>query len=1199
MTKKLYVVLFTLFIIFLNISWVSGQDKMDIANSVFKNSTVLINPVTKSPSNIRIKQGDQISLKSFFNEYKKTFGLSNDNEIRSYKVSTDKLGQTHHRYKQYYKGVELAEVQFILHEKNGLVFQSNGNLVHNLNLDVSPSLSESDALKYALASINAESYVWQYKKNEAFIKKEQNDPDATMYPKGVLMLSAKNFKIAPGNFHLVYRFDIYSEKPMNRYYVDVDANTGEIINKISRMRYGDVQGQGTSVYNGVISLTVADTAINTQIPSRWHLDSWSAYNGLSWWVADPSLGNQGGYSNTWYEGLDTDPVSLSGSDLTLQFYHRYSVETPGGEPSGYDGWDGMNVRISTDDGTTWQVLQNPVPAYKSSSLYSFGEEHGEGPGVPGWAGTNDTWTNVSFDLSIFEGQTVRIRFAFASDPGYATDDGGPDLFGWQIDDISITNSSGTLYTNDGIASGITPINLVKEAIIIPGNYRLRQYNRGGGIATYDAKNGSSFSLSVDFVDPDSNFDSNNSMVGVSVHWGLENTYDYFLNTFGRNSFDDNGGKMIAYAHFDDQWFNASWDGTRMRFGDGTSNSTPLVSLDVVAHELTHGVTDYTADLIYQDESGALNESFSDIFGTAVEFYTLGTNANWFQGEGATRLRSLSNPNQYGQPDTYRGDYWYTGTEDGGGVHTNSGVQNLWYYLLTEGGSGVNDNGYSYSVTGLGIEQASQIAYRNLSTYLVPSSGYSDARYGSILSAIDLYGDNSPQLESVIESWNAVGILKPALVPTVGIDSDTLHLEAEASATTDTLEVTISNYGLPVLAVTDIQITGSDFQLLNLPVFPDSLDYDEGITLKIVFTPTQEGIQTENLSVTSNDPTNSTKTIIVEGNGYVIAPAFDKVMYASSGTQNSGNTLYLNKQTGIGTNIGLSSYTDIQGLSINPVNKQLYGVRSDDISSEIHKIDVITGNSFPVLSLDLPGMTAIAFDNSGALFGALGTGEIYSIDVTNGSYNLISTSKIEILAMTFDPLTNELWGTIQSAFGKPKDKIYKIDVNTGDTTFVGQTGFNVTTNDLAFDENGTLYGIKGTGSQVCDLFTIDVFTGVGTIIGSTGLRALTGLAYAETGIVGVKQERNVNGLPDHFALLQNYPNPFNPSTKIRFQIAETGMVSLKVYDILGKKVATLVNEQLKPGIYNTKFDASALASGIYFYKLKAGSFVETKKMLLIK
>ncbi|MEJ2506206.1 MAG: PepSY domain-containing protein, partial [Ignavibacteriaceae bacterium] len=190
---------------------------------------------------------------------------------------------------------------------------------------------ESEALQYALKDINAESYMWENNKNESFIKKEQNDPDATMYPKGVLMLSAKNFKMSSDNFHLVYRFDIYAEQPMNRYYIDVDAHTGEIINKISRIQSGDVQGQGTSVYNGIVSLTVADTAITTVDSSKWHLDTWNAYDGLSWWAADPALGNNGGYSDGWYEGLDTDPISLSGSNLSLQFYHRYSVETPGGD----------------------------------------------------------------------------------------------------------------------------------------------------------------------------------------------------------------------------------------------------------------------------------------------------------------------------------------------------------------------------------------------------------------------------------------------------------------------------------------------------------------------------------------------------------------------------------------------------------------------------------------------------------------------------------------------------------------------------------------------------------------------------------------------------------------------------------------------------------------------------------------------------
>ena len=115
--------------------------------------------------------------------------------------------------------------------------------------------------------------------------------------------------------------------------------------------------------------------------------------------------------------------------------------------------------------------------------------------MPGWTGVNNSWTNVNFDLSAYGGQTVKIRFAFASDPGYSTNDGGPNLFGWQIDNISITNSEGFLYSNNGNLNGVTTVNMVKEAAFIQGNYRLRQYGRGGGIATYDAKSATSYSLS--------------------------------------------------------------------------------------------------------------------------------------------------------------------------------------------------------------------------------------------------------------------------------------------------------------------------------------------------------------------------------------------------------------------------------------------------------------------------------------------------------------------------------------------------------------------------------------------------------------------------------------------------------------------------------------------------------------------------------
>ena len=208
------------------------------------------------------------------------------------------------------------------------------------------------------------------------------------------------------------------------------------------------------------SLSPWVSADETSVPPQWHLSDWDAYggSGMSWWMADPTLGDSGGYNNSWYQVLDTDPIALSGTGLQLSFYQRHSCETPGGEPTGYDGWDGMNVRISTDGGSTWAVLTNPTPAYTATSLYSFGDEHGEGTGIPGWNGLQDAWILTTFDLSAYDGQSVNIRFAFASDGSYSTADGDPSYFGWEVDDIMITNSSSTLFSNDGTSSQMTASN---------------------------------------------------------------------------------------------------------------------------------------------------------------------------------------------------------------------------------------------------------------------------------------------------------------------------------------------------------------------------------------------------------------------------------------------------------------------------------------------------------------------------------------------------------------------------------------------------------------------------------------------------------------------------------------------------------------------------------------------------------------------
>lgn len=294
-------------------------------------------------------------------------------------------------------------------------------------------------------------------------------------------------------------------------------------------------------------------------------------------------------------------------------------------------------------------------------------------------------------------------------------------------------------------------------------FRLRESGRAQGVETYNMLNGTNYSLAVDFIDSNNIWDVfvpafDNS--ATDAHWGAEMTYDYFNTFFGRNSYDDQGSKLISYIHYDNSYSNAFWNGIFMTYGDGGGNNNPFCGLDVCGHEFSHGVTEYTAGLIYSYESGALNESFSDIFGNSIEFWARPGNASWLIGDDIGAFRSMSSPSIFLNPDTYLGSNWATGGWDNGGVHTNSGVQNYWYYLLTAGGSGTNDNGDSYSVSGIGLVDAGAIAYRNLSVYLTPSDGYAEARYYAIQAAIDLFGECSPQMISTMNAWYAVGVGNP-------------------------------------------------------------------------------------------------------------------------------------------------------------------------------------------------------------------------------------------------------------------------------------------------------------------------------------------------------------------------------------------------------------------------------------------------------
>ena len=707
---------------------------------------------------LNFDEGDKPTIKSFFSIYRNTYNLSSENEIIEICSNTDKLGHTHHRYKQYYKNLEIADLQFLVHEKNGLVHHAHGKLIHGLNLDISPSLSETSALEYALKEINADEYMWENTSMRYLFKGTQMNFGC---PKGKLMLSAGLKDQTRENFRLVYRFEINTAKPFGGYIIDVDANDGSIVRRFPTVYHNGTEGFGESLYNGLVPISIS------KISAAAHLNAWNAYgeSGKSWWFADSTLGLEGGYDNMWYQVLDTDPILLSGENPELSFYHRYSTEPLGDYPfEDYDALEGMNVRVSIDSGKNWQVLENPQPEYSAQNVFAFGSIHGEGKGIPGWSGLQNDWVKVTFDLATFENKSIQIRFAFASDVSISTTQLAEDLFGWQIDEIMVKNSTETLFSNSGTEESLNPKKIYKN--VENANYELRETYKKGSVHTMKTifDNDGFLQYVTMFTDDDTLFSDMDDKTGVSVHWASQASLNYYDNIHGRNSFDNNGSNIYSYVNWIFEYpngvrspNNAMWGGLYALYGkgDGTS-SNPWVSLDIVAHEITHGVTGNSAGLIYANEYGALNESFSDIFGSAIEIYKENIDGDWLIGEDISKsnyYRSLKNPKYKDDPDTYKGNFWVPVVNnpifenDFGGVHSNNGVQNYWFYLLCEGGEGINDNGDYYIVNGIGIKDAEQIAYRNLTQYLMPTSNFEDARLGSIHSAIDLFGINSEQHQS--------------------------------------------------------------------------------------------------------------------------------------------------------------------------------------------------------------------------------------------------------------------------------------------------------------------------------------------------------------------------------------------------------------------------------------------------------------------
>ncbi|GGW81276.1 M4 family metallopeptidase [Streptomyces lomondensis] len=333
---------------------------------------------------------------------------------------------------------------------------------------------------------------------------------------------------------------------------------------------------------------------------------------------------------------------------------------------------------------------------------------------------------------------------------------------------------------ESLYGGTVPLETTKSG----SSYQLKDATRGGTY-TGDAANKTDQCLlticlsrapATLFTDADNHWATgeatDRATAAVDAQYGTDVTWDYYEKVHGRSGIAGDGKGSYNRVHYGKDYNNAFWDDTCfcMTYGDGDGKLLgPLVSLDVAAHEMSHGVTSKTAALTYSGESGGLNEATSDIFGTLVEFYAGNAEdpGDWLIGEKVVRsglgreaLRFMDKPSRDGES----ADCWSEGLADLD-VHYSSGVGNHFAYLLAEGSGEKTVNGVGHTsptcdgsaVRGIGRAKLGKIWYRALTVYMTSSTDYAGARTATLNAAKDLYGSGSTEQKAVAAAWSAVGV----------------------------------------------------------------------------------------------------------------------------------------------------------------------------------------------------------------------------------------------------------------------------------------------------------------------------------------------------------------------------------------------------------------------------------------------------------
>ncbi len=675
----------------------------------------------------------------------------------------------------------------------------------------------------------------------------------------------------------------------------------------------------------------------------------------------------------------------------------------------------------------------------------------------------------------------------------------------------------------------------------------------GVIYTLDARNADSTLFFITSTDPNNWPDR--ASVSASANSSL--VYDYFKQVHNRDAIDGKGSSINVVINFMQNFNNAFWNGRLMVFGngDGQNFSDLSASLDVTAHEMTHGVTENTANLIYENQPGALNESFSDVFGVMFDFWVNGDNGNWLLGEDIVTpgipgdaMRNMADPGAanvafQGQQPSHMSEYRnLPNTKEGnnGGVHVNSGIPNKAFYLF---------------VQSVGRDDAQKVYYRALSNYLTRNSQFVDCRIAVIKAAQDLYGENSSQATAAAQAFDGVGITggsatpPPAPLPQVNGQ--------------EFLAVTDASSGQLVRSTLDASqfLALSSAALLSRPSPTDDGKFFYYVDNKnYIHVAATDGSRDDVISQTGE-----WSTVSIAPNGRFLAAISkysEPYIYIFDLVDGSGSkTLQLYTPTYTeGTTSGSIEYPDRIDWTKNSqliMYDALNSYRNITGKTEYWDINLVRLADGLVARMFPPQPPGVSIGN--AVFASNTDSKIVFDHVDeNGQVSVLS---FDLNSGTQGFVTNNFGSLGVPTFSGDDKRIYY--------QYVDNNGSGIWFVDLDTD---------GLNSKKND--TQIISGGINPVSFVIGDRP-TGVDHAP------------DGVPQEFTLLQNYPNPFNPETVIAYELPWNGAVSIRIIDYLGRVIYSETrsgqqagrNRFVWQGVDKNGVEAP---SGIYFYEISSTS-----------